>query len=269
MLLVATVCVLLGVWQLSRLSDKHQTNIDLRRNARAAAVRVTSLLHPAGTATAPSRVDVQFRKVSASGTYDGNHQSLLRKQIIDGNTGYLVVTPLRTDGAMLLVVRGFVTGPSSSVTAPPPPAGRVTVIARVWPADTSDDHAAQLSHGQVESINAVAQAKRLGAPVFDGYAELLGGQSGGAGLVTVPRPDLSNPAGGAPELQHLAYVIQWFLFAALAIAAPVVMARAEAGHTSRELDDEPDPSDRGVPSSGSPDEARAAKLADRYGRPRV
>ena len=267
MVLVASVCALLGVWQLSRLDGKHRTNIDLRHNAKAAAVPVAALLRPAGSRPVPSRVDVQFRRITATGTYDGAHQSLLRNQTVNGVTGFLVVTPLRTDDATLLVVRGFVTETSSTITAPAAPPGRVAITARVWPAATEPDRGAGLPGGQVESINAVDQAKRLGSDVLDGYAELLDGQPGGAGLTTIPPPDLSNPAGGAPELQHLAYVIQWFLFAVLALAAPVVMARAEGGDSSREIDDEPDEPQEPTREQTA-DEARAAMLADRYGRPR-
>src|SRR6185436_4318639 len=65
------------------------------------------------------------------------------------------------------------------------------------------------------SINASEQSSRLGEQVYDGYVELSAGQPGTSGLVAIPEPDLSNPAGGAAEPQHLAYVIQWYLFAAL------------------------------------------------------
>jgi cytochrome oxidase assembly protein ShyY1 len=263
MLLIATICVLLGVWQLARLSSKHDTNIELRRNAHATPAPVTGLLHPVGTGPAPSRTAVQFRQASASGSYDADHQSLLRNQQINGDNGFLVVTPLRTDGTTLLVVRGFIAGRSATVTAPAPPVGPVTVTVRVWPASTTPDKAASLDRGQVESINADEQAARLGGSVLNGYGNLLPAQTGTAGLVAIPPPDLSNPAGGVPELQHLAYVIQWFLFAALALAAPLAMARAEAGHPTGELDD--DDEDEPTPT---PEEARAAKLADRYGRAR-
>jgi len=262
MVLIASICVLLGVWQLSRLDGKHRTNIDLRHNAKAAPVPVADLLRPASAAPGPRRVDVQFRRVTATGTYDSAHQSLLRNQTVNGVTGYLVVTPLRTGDVTLLVVRGFVTGPAGTITAPAAPPRQVAITGRVWPTATKDDRGAGLPRGQVESINAADQATRLGSSVLDGYAELFDGQPGGAGLTTIPPPDLSNPAGGAPELQHLAYVIQWFLFAGLALAAPIIMARAEAGHSTREIDDEDEP------APPTADEARAAMLADRYGRPR-
>jgi cytochrome oxidase assembly protein ShyY1 len=264
MVLIAAICVLLGVWQLSRLDGKHRTNIDLRHNAKAAPVPVADLLRPASAAPGPGRVDVQFRRVTATGTYDSAHQSLLRNQTVNGVTGYLVVTPLRMGDTTLLVVRGFVTGSSGTITAPVAPPGQVAITGRVWPTATKNDRGAGLPRGQVESINAVDQAKRLGSSVLDGYAELLDGQLGSTGLTTIPPPDLSNPAGGAPELQHLAYVIQWFLFAVLALAAPVVMMRAESNDSSREIDDEPETPTR----EQTADEARAAMLADRYGRPR-
>lgn len=271
MLLVATICVLLGVWQLARLSSKHDTNIALRHNAHAAPAPITELLHPTTTGPAPSRTAVQFRQASASGSYDAEHQSLLRNQEINGDNGFLVVTPLHTSDATLLVVRGFITGQSATVTAPAPPTGPATVTVRLWPASTTPDKAAGLQRGQVESINAVEQARRLGGTVLDGYGELLPGQTGTAGLVAIPPPDLSNPAGGVPELQHLAYVIQWFLFAALALAAPFAMARAEAGHPTGELDDEDAEDTEGGDADApepTPAEVRAAKLADRYGRAR-
>src|SRR5262249_5765248 len=91
---------------------------------------------------------------------------------------------------------------------------------------------------------------------------------GTSGLVAIPDPDLSNPAGGAIEPQHLAYVIQWFLFAALALAAPIVMAPADNprtfGHKQRgdELSDPPvDTFDEPPDGANS-----AARLADAYGR---
>lgn len=52
-------------------------------------------------------------------------------------------------------------------------------------------------------------------------------QPGTAGVRVLPGPDLSNPAGGAYEGQHFAYIIQWYLFALLALAAPFAMSRFE------------------------------------------
>jgi len=95
--------------------------------------------------------------------------------------------------------------------------------------------------------------------VYAGYVQLEKGSPGTSGLTTIPPPALSNPAGGAVEPQHFAYIIQWYLFAALALAAPFAMARSETRQkVTSEIDDEPLPQ--------SPEQARAAKMADRYGR---
>jgi cytochrome oxidase assembly protein ShyY1 len=82
--------------------------------------------------------------------------------------------------------------------------------------------------GQVDRIAVPALQQRLGAPTYGGYVELVSSTPADApaesGLTPVPPPDLSNPAGGAYEGQHLAYVIQWFFFALLALALPFVLA---------------------------------------------
>ncbi len=260
MLLVATICIGLGTWQISRLASKHRANNELRHNDHASVARVGDVLPIYGTRPPPRADDIQFRRVTVTGTYEASGQGLVRQRSVGDDVGYLVLTPLRTSAATVLVVRGFISsgGLTAGVTAPAPPSGPQTIVGRVMPAETASDKAAQLPAGQINSINAGEQSSRLGAQVYDGYVELSAGQPGTQGLVAIPEPDLSNPAGGAVELQHLAYVIQWYLFAALALAAPIVMARAERRRVSPELDDE---------APITPADAKAARLADRYGRP--
>ena len=260
MLLVATICIGLGTWQISRLASKHGANNELRHNDHASVSRVGDVLPIYGTRPPPEADAIQFRRVTVTGTYEASGQGLVRQRSVGDDVGYLVLTPLRTSAATVLVVRGFISsgGLTAGVTAPAPPGGPQTIVGRVMPAETASDKAAQLPAGQINSINASEQSSRLGAQLYDGYVELSAGQPGSQGLVAIPEPDLSNPAGGAVELQHLAYVIQWYLFAALALAAPIVMARAERRRVSPELDDE-------APITQA--DAKAARLADRYGRP--
>lgn len=268
MLLVAIGCVLAGTWQIVRLEGKAGANGELRRNAHAAAAPVATVLPLVGKPGAhPSRHHIQFRTVQVTGTYDTAHEGLVRQRTVDDDTGFLVLTPLRTTGGTLLIVRGFISDAASTVAAPTVPAapsGAVTVTARVQPSESRHDQAAQLGHGKLESINTSDQAARLGAAVFDGYAELLRGQPGTAGLTAIPKPDLSNPAGGAIEPQHVAYIIQWYLFALLALAAPIAMVRAETRQRDdRDFDEAGEPAE---PGTAAPAQDRAAKLADRYGR---
>src|SRR6185437_12470826 len=151
-------------------------------------------------------------------------------QTINSDVGYLVVTPLRTQQGVLLIARGFLpqTGvANSSPRVPPAPSGPVTVTGRLQPADRKADRFGQLPGQQVDSINPTSQSARIHSPVWPAYAELLAGQPGGSGLQVIPGPDLSNPAGGAEEPQHAAYVVQWYLFGLFALAAPFILAAAE------------------------------------------
>lgn len=264
MLIVAAICVLAGTWQISRLSGKVTENDALRHNAHAATAPVGEVLPLVGKGT-PTADSIQYRTVTATGTYQPAGQALVRQRTVDGDAGYLVLTPLRTTQGTLLVVRGFLSGTAAKSGLPAIPAapgGQVTVTARVQPAEIRNDRAAALGGRQLESINPRLQAVRLGTPVYAGYVELHDGQPGTSGLTVIPAPDLSNPAGGAVEPQHVAYIIQWYLFALLALAAPFAVARAETrSHhdDDREVDDV-------APAPQTPAEARAARLADRYGR---
>lgn len=260
MLAVAALCVVLGTWQVARERDKHAANDNLRRNNHAPVAPITSVLPVLGNAATPRADAVQFRQVTATGTYDAAHQSLVRQRSVDWRDGYLVLTPLRTSDGVLLVIRGLIAaGPTAAVSAPPAPGGQVSITGRVRPAESRSDRASELPGGQVETINPTQQQSRLGVPLFAGSVDLGPDQPGTQGLIAMPAADLSNPAGGAIEPQHIAYVIQWYLFAALALAAPLAMARAEGRRAGGELDAEP--------SLVAPADERAVRLADRYGRP--
>jgi cytochrome oxidase assembly protein ShyY1 len=274
MIVIAIVCVAAGSWQISRFEQKRHENDALRANDHRAATSVERLLPLTGSGRpAPDTDAIEFRSVRLVGRYDAEHQSLVRNRTLtqdDDAVGYLVVTPFDTAAGTVLVVRGFLkdTNSQSDPQPPAPPAGELTVTAKLMTPETRDDRAADLAHPQVESVNPVQQAARLGRPVFDGYAEVMGASVSATGLQAIPQPDLSNPAGGALEPQHFAYVIQWYLFAVLALAAPLAMARSEAkagreaARPTGEIDDEP-PADE-----LDEDAARAARLADRYGRVR-
>jgi cytochrome oxidase assembly protein ShyY1 len=263
MVVVAAICIAAGTWQIHRFEGKVHANDYLRANAHDPAVPTSRLLPLVGRGPAPSQDSVEFRTVRSTGTYDAAGQTLVRSRTIGDDTGFLVVTPLRTTDGTLLVVRGFADlrpdGGVPEVAAPP--TGPVSVLARAHAPETGSDDAAQLTQGQVESINPGEQATRLGGGVlFNGYAELEAHQPGTRGVRTLPSPDLSNPAGGALEPQHFAYIIQWYLFAGLALAAPFVMARAERKRDRGETEQFDEITE------ATPEQSRAAKLADRYGR---
>jgi cytochrome oxidase assembly protein ShyY1 len=229
MVILATICGIAGTWQIFRFEQKHNTNHHLRADDRDTPVAIGSALGPAPAPTSNGQAQ-KFRHITATGTYLPAEQTLLRGQTIDSDIGYLVITPLKTADGVLLIARGFITQTGAAETSPavpPPPTGQVTVTARMQPADHKADRFGKLPGVQVDAINAAEQSSRVKAPVWDGYAELLDSQPGTSGLKVIPGPDLSNPAGGAEEPQHAAYVVQWYLFAILALSAPFILAAAE------------------------------------------
>lgn len=223
MFVVALICVAAGTWQISRFRQSVHDNDALIGNAHAAAVPLSTALVPlVNQGPAPGRAAIRFRTVTASGSYLAGGQQLVRNQAPDGTSGFYVLDPFRTSAGVLLVVRGFVADKGTGTppaAIPPPPAGLVHLTGRLQTAG--------------DSINPAKQAARLGAPSYNAYLTLNADQPGSSGVSVLPDPDLSNPAGGAYEAQHFAYILQWYLFALLALAAPFVIGRSEVREARR------------------------------------
>jgi len=234
-LVLAVVCSAAGTWQWRRFEEKRVTNGELRSAAEQPPSPVDEVLAPGR----PVDERLRFRTVTATGLYDVGGQVLVRLREVGGRAGFLVVTPLRTgSGATLLVTRGFVpaTGAATDTPAvPDPPAGEVRVTGRVYPSE-----AGGLGDGlparQVSRVDVPALAARLGTPTYGGFTELVSSDPPEAGLTPLPAPDLGNPAGGAFTGQHLAYVVQWFLFAAFALAGPALLIALDRRGRRRDQD---------------------------------
>jgi cytochrome oxidase assembly protein ShyY1 len=263
--LLAVGCAFAGVWQVHRYEDKHVTNAELRHNAAQPAVPVAELLDVGKRAAAHD----QFRKVTARGRYDESGQVFVRQRQVDNQAGFLVLTPLRTDaGPTLWVVRGWTRVEGSATQTPdvpPPPAGEVTLTGRVYPSEHGGVERG-LPQGQVERIDVPALARGTGLPAYGGYVELVSQRPEQRGVLAMPAPDLSNPAGGAFEGQHLAYIVQWFVFAALALVAPPLLGWLDL-RRSGEGDDSPDAGQPTAPDQPGPEreqvDAPAGPVTDR------
>src|SRR5207247_263910 len=104
-LLVAAICVRLGVWQLDRLHERRQ------RNALLLAARARPPLEIDGSLPADSARD---RRLVARGVYDYAHERLWHGRSYEGVPGVDLVTPLRlAGGAAVLVDRGWAPSPDA------------------------------------------------------------------------------------------------------------------------------------------------------------
>ena len=192
--LVAAVCVRLGIWQVDRLAQRRQQN---------AALAERLALPPLELVTARLPLDsVRQRRVVARGVYDYARERVWPGRSFEGTPGVALVTPLRlTDGTAVLVDRGW---------APSPDAFHV-------------DHALFREPDSV-AVQGIAFTAPRGRGDVDptGFAPfVIQDQS--------PEPPRGLPRRWpSPALEngpHLSYAIQWFSFALIALVGTAALLR--------------------------------------------
>ena len=212
------VFVNLGQWQLRRLAEREGHNAATIRNEQAPIKPYEQVF------THPIDVDDQWQRVRATGTFDADHQFVVRNRNNGDDRGVEIVTPLKTASGTVLVSRGFIpTAPGTPPlsTAPPPPSGEVTVIGNVRRSEPGRSGAITPQGGTVRLVNSDAIQQVLGYPVVNGYiaaTEVTPAQSGG--LVPVALPELSNGP-------HFWYAMQWFMFTGVGVLGIVVFIRSD------------------------------------------
>jgi cytochrome oxidase assembly protein ShyY1 len=215
---LATVFISLGDWQLDRLRQRKEQNATTTANA-------SSPILPADQIFTRRITDAdEWQRVEARGTFDADHQFVIRYRENGNADGYQIVTPLRMSTGTLLVDRGFVALPRGSqipAAAPPPPSGEVVVVGHVRRNEQGRSSAITPVDGQMRLINSDAIAATLPYPVRDGYLSAMSVEPPQTGnLQPVAPPELS-------EGPHLSYAVQWFIFTAFAIAGIVFFVRSD------------------------------------------
>src|SRR5688572_20067771 len=94
------VCVCLGFWQLDRLAERRVFNAHYLATSKLPALKITSM--------PPDNLSqMEYRRVEVIGSYDFDHQVVLRNQYYENQSGYFLLTPLiLSDGTGILVERG-------------------------------------------------------------------------------------------------------------------------------------------------------------------
>jgi surfeit locus 1 family protein len=213
----ALICIRLGVWQLSRLSERKALNRELAARATTAPVPLNQL--PKDTAAA------HFRRVTISGTYDYNHEIYVTNRTRNGSPGVQVITPLRQAGTdtAVLVTRGWVyagdgmTIERSRWKEPDTLNGEAFVVFF-----THQDGTAKLA-GRDKSyrwLDDRTLAQDFPYPIAAYHLILISG--GAAPGPNVP-PRLDVPP--LDEGPHQSYAIQWFSFAIISIVGMFLFVR--------------------------------------------
>ena len=148
----ATACVFLGRWQMDR-----------RAETLAEINRVVSNYSATPIPFADARdqfikldADREWTQVELRGRYDEAGQRIVRNRPLNGQPGYEVVVPFKLEsGETVVIDRGWLPignkTPGSPDSVPAPPAGNVTVVARLKPAEPELQRGAP--DGQLASID--------------------------------------------------------------------------------------------------------------------
>ncbi len=253
--LIVPSFVWLGFWQLDRW-EQRSAAVDLQQgNLAADPVPVSDLTEVGGTVDRDDR----WRTVEATGTWDTEHQFLLRNRDGSRGVGFHVLTPLVTDdGAALLVNRGWIPpGETARDTpeVPPVPEGEIEIEGRLQFSETEENTGVRdrggLPEGQIMIVDVDALAEELPYPVYAGYVELTSQD---------PAPDPAPERVAVQELESgmsLSYAVQWWVFTLIAIGGWVFLVRREV-RDAREAESSPETDGAGA--------GLVEEVADRAGR---
>nr|WP_202487070.1 SURF1 family protein [Streptomyces sp. SID8354] len=224
-LVLIPVMIKLGFWQFHRHQHKVAQNAQIAHNLAATPVPVTDL-------TAVGRTlphGEMWRRVTATGSYDTAHEVVVRQRTAadEQKIGYYVLTPLVLgNGQAVVVNRGWIPAGDDLTKFPHVPAapkGTVTVTGRMMADETTAASGIKDTKGlpprQVMLINSRQQAKLSGRPMLGGYIEQTAPKADTPEQVPEPDHDSIGP--------HMAYAVQWWLFAAAVPVGWVVLVRRE------------------------------------------
>lgn len=225
---LGVVFVNLGEWQLDRLAQRKERNATTIINEQKPVQPYEQIF------TRPITDADQWQRVEARGTFDAQHQFVVRYRSNGDADGYEVVTPLRTATGAVLVDRGFIPlerGTQIPSVAPAPPTGEVTVVGHVRRDEKGRRAATTPVGNQMRLINSQAIAATLPYPIATGYIGLLTIQpEQQGGFQPIKLPELS-------EGPHFWYALQWFMFTAVAAAGIVVFIRGDLRARREERED--------------------------------
>ena len=218
-LIVAAVCVRLGVWQLSRLAERRARNAEVTTSMRGAAVALTELPRDS---LAP-----RFRRVHVNGTFDFEHEIVLTGRTRQGSPGVHIITPLRMDeaGRAVLVNRGWVYSPdaaSAELSRWREPA-RATIEGYVehFSTDRSGDPRLGANPRARRWLDRSDISGVIPYPLAPFYVVAIADGPPRENIpVRLPLPELD-------EGPHRSYAIQWFAFAAIALAGGALLVWQE------------------------------------------
>ncbi len=233
-LLAVAIMASLGIWQL----DKYHAQGTQHLRDRAAASPVT-LQHVARPGHDASN-DAFYHRVRFTGHYDNSLQQLLpanndspRRRVV---TGFIL-----DSGGAVAVLRGT----TDSKTPPPAPSGRIQQTGIFLPSEGAGS--STRTGDKPTTINLSALTQSWKPRLVGGFVTLDGGQAHSQSLT--PAQVEFPPSSG--RLRNGAYALQWWVFAAFAVAMAIKMARDIGIRATQDDPDDIDIGNAGGPTDGS------------------
>jgi len=227
-ILVTTLFIRLGIWQLHRLAERRAFNALVIRRLGDPPVPVSGLPRDTGA--------LHFRRAIVRGAYDYAHEITLVERTREGSPGVYIVTPVRTAATdtATLVNRGWIYSPDGvrADLSKWREGDSVSGVGYALPFHGSRTGTVRLpSHAiAFRWLDTTALKAVLPYPVYPVQVVLQGDTGGASGVPPrVPPPPLD-------EGPHESYAIQWFSFAVISVAGTVLFLM----RSRREGEDEVD-----------------------------
>lgn len=237
-LVVASLIVLavvLGFWQRSRYQEETARQGRIDALAASDPVPYDDVVEP-GTSPGDVDPDVEFTRVQVAGEYDTSAEVAILNRSMGGAPGAWLLTPLvRADGSAVPVVRGWISydpaGSQEDFPEAAPPEGEVTVTGIVQlTQERGSLGAVDAAEGTLQSMARIDLAR---------FAQQLDQPLGGAWVMldeqTPPQPDgIPAPVevAAADASQNFGYMVQWWIFATIALIGYPLVLRRVARHRS-------------------------------------
>lgn len=202
------ICMYLADWQMGRKEALDYKNNLIVENFDAEPV----VLDQISGAFVEELPDAQWKPLKLSGSYLPEHQLLVRNRPYNGLNGYEVLVPFQIENGPVVVINrgwmeaGFGDASKTAREVPAPPAGEVTVIARLHNGEADTGRGAP--EGQISSIALGRVADLTGLDVATGGYGLLAEEDPAAASAPIikDKPDLDTGP-------NLSYAVQWYVFA--------------------------------------------------------
>lgn len=213
-LFFATIFFRLGVWQLDRARLMQEL---AKPQAERATVSLLSVAQPNNSlgSQALNRI-VKFRGQLIDNLKAPNQEDA------NGAVHTWVVGIVQVDGSgKIAVVRGI--SPSSSIVSNKTK-NKVTIeiVGRLLPSQINNKFG-EVKPGYLSRIDSALLLSDFGSDFFDGYV-IAQSENPDSGLQKVPSPIPQVKVAGF-YWQHISYVVVWWLFAILALAAPFIRSK--------------------------------------------